>query len=127
LVDIGTKGLYNTNINCKKACMQARELNTQEAPTKWFAAMDAQRRNTNNKSHFPQTVQNQITRMLTVMDMVYSAKGVYEAYGKKGVSIKIDGAVVKDRKNLVALEQEWTAKGFVKKVSPQGIIYRLTA
>ena len=107
--------------------MQARELNTQEAPTKWFAAMDAQRRNTNNKSHFPQTVQNQITRMLTVMDMVYSAKGVYEAYGKKGVSIKIDGAVVKDRKNLLALEQEWTAKGFVKKVSPQGIIYRLTA
>jgi hypothetical protein len=107
--------------------MQARELNTQEAPTKWFAAMDAQRRNTNNKSHFPQTIQNQITRMLTVMDMVYVAKGVYEAYGKKGVSIKIDGAVVKDRKNLVALEQEWTAKGFVKKVSPQGVIYRLTA
>ena len=107
--------------------MQARELNTQEAPTKWFAAQDAQRRNTNNKSHYPQSVQAQITRMLTVMDMVYAAKGIYEAYGKKGVSIKVDGAVVKDRKNLRELEAEWTVKGFVKKISPQGVIYRLTA
>ena len=107
--------------------MQARELNTQEAPTKWFAAQDAQRRNTNNKSLYGQALQVQITRMLMIMDMVYAAKGVYEAYGKKGVSIKVDGAVVKDKQNLRALEAEWTVKGFVKKVSPQGVIYRLTA
>jgi hypothetical protein len=107
--------------------MNTLEINTQEAPTKWFAAQDAQRRNTNNKSRFPQSIQNQITRMLMIMDMVYAAKGVYEAYGKKGVSVKIDGAVIKDRKNLRALEAEWTAKGFVKKISPQGVIYRLTA
>jgi hypothetical protein len=61
------------------------------------------------------------------MDMVYAAKGIYEAYGKKGVSIKVDGAIVKDKRNLQALEADWTAKGFVKKVSPQGVIYRLTA
>jgi hypothetical protein len=107
--------------------MQTVNINTEEAPTKWFAAQDAQRRNTNNKSHFPQVIQNQITRMLMIMDMVYAAKGVYEAYGKKGVSIKVDGAVIKDRKNLRALEAEWTAKGFTKKVSAQGVIYRLTA
>ena len=107
--------------------MNALEINTQEAPTKWFAAQDAQRRNTNNKSHYPQSVQTQITRMLTVMDMVYAAKGIYEAYGKKGVSIKVDGAIVKDCKNLRDLEAEWAVKGFVKKISPQGVIYRLTA
>jgi hypothetical protein len=107
--------------------MQTVNINTEEAPTKWFAAQDAQRRNTNNKSHFSQQVQNQITRMLTVMSMVYAAKGIYEAYGKKGVSVKVDGAVIKDRKNLRALEAEWTAKGFTKKVSAQGVIYRLTA
>ena len=107
--------------------MQATELNTQEAPNKWYAAQDAQRRNTNNKSHYPQSVQTQITRMLMIMDMVYAAKDIYEAYGKKGVSIKVDGAVVKDKQNLRALEAEWTVKGFVKKVSPQGVIYRLTA
>ena len=107
--------------------MQARELNTQEAPTKWFAAQDAQRRNTNNKSLYGQALQVQITRMLMIMDMVYAAKGVYEAYGKKGVSIKVDGARVTDQKNLTALEEEWTAKGFTKKITPQGVIYRLTA
>jgi len=107
--------------------MQTAIINTDEAPTKWFAAQDAQRRNTNNKSHFPQSIQNQITRMLMIMDMVYAAKGIYEAYGKKGVSVKVDGAIVKDLKNLRALEAEWTAKGFTKKVSPQGVIYRLTA
>ena len=107
--------------------MQTLELNTQEAPTKWYAAQDAQRRNTNNKSHYAYSVQAQITRMLAVMDMVYAAKGIYEAYGKKGVSVKVDGAIVKDRKNLQALEQEWTLKGFTKKITPQGVIYRLTA
>jgi hypothetical protein len=107
--------------------MQATAINTQEAPTKWFAAQDAQRRNTNNKSHYSLDVQVQITRMTMVMDMVYAAKGIYEAYGKKGVSIKVDGAIVKDQRNLQALEADWTAKGFVKKVSPQGVIYRLTA
>ena len=106
--------------------MRTVNINTEEAPTKWFAAQDAQRRNSNNKSHYALAIQNQITRMLTVMDMVYAAKGIYEAYGKKGVSVKVDGAVIKDKTNLRALEAEWTAKGFVKKISPQGVIYRLT-
>ena len=106
--------------------MKTVNLATDEAPTKWYAAMDAQRRNTNNKSHFPQDIQVQIERMKMVMGMVYAAKGVYEAYGKRGVSIKVDGAQVKDRTNLRALEAEWTVKGFVKKVSAQGVIYRLT-
>jgi hypothetical protein len=106
--------------------MQTAFIRTEEAPAKWFAAQDAQRRNTNNKSHYPQAIQNQITRMLTVMNMVYAAKGIYEAYGKKGVSIKVDGAVVKDKTNLRELEAEWMALGFTKKISSQGVIYRLT-
>jgi hypothetical protein len=107
--------------------MKTVNLNTEEAPNKMWAAMDAQRRNTNNKSHFSQAIQIQIERMKMVMGMVYAAKGVYEAYGKKGVSVKVDGAIVKDKTNLRALEADWAALGFVKKTSPQGVIYRLTA
>lgn len=107
--------------------MKSYTINTEEAPTKWYAAQDARMRNIANKSRFPQAIQTQITRMIMVLDMVYAAKGIYEAYGKKGVSIKVDGADVKDARNLRELEAEWTAKGFVKKVSPQGVIYRLTA
>lgn len=106
--------------------MHTAILKTEEAPTKWWAAQDARMRNIANKSRYSQSIQTQIDRMIMVMDMVYAAKGVYEAYGKQGVSIKVDGAVVKDKTNLRALEAEWTARGFVKKVSAQGVIYRLT-
>ena len=107
--------------------MQAKTIRTEEAPTKWYAARDARMRNIANKSRFPDSIQVQITRMMIVLDMVYAAKGIYEAYGKKGVSIKVDGADVKDARNLRELEAEWAQKGFTKKVSPQGVIYRLTA
>lgn len=107
--------------------MKTAQIRTEEAPTKWFAAQDARMRNIANKSRYPEAIQRQIDRMMMVMDMVYAAKGIYEAYGKKGVSIKVDGAIVKDKSNLRALEAEWTTKGFTKKISPQGVIYRLTA
>jgi hypothetical protein len=107
--------------------MKTKTLATEEAPVKWWAAQDARMRNLANKSHYPQSIQIQIERMKMVLAMVYAARGIHEAYGKKGVSIKVDGAVVKDSQNLRALEAEWDARGFVKKVSPQGVIYRLTA
>ncbi len=106
--------------------MHTAILKTEEAPTKWWAAQDARMRNIANKSRYPEAVKTQIDRMILVMGMVYAARGIYEAYGKRGVSIKVDGAIVKDRSNLRALESEWTARGFVKKISPQGVIYRLT-
>jgi hypothetical protein len=107
--------------------LKTTTINTEEATNKRWAAQDAQRRNTNNKSHFSQAIQVQIERMKMVMNMVYACKNIYEAYGKKGVSIKVDGATVTDKKNLRLLEAEWTALGFTKKVSEQGVIYRLTA
>jgi ATP-dependent protease HslVU (ClpYQ) ATPase subunit len=106
--------------------MKTRELNTEEAPIKWWAQQDARMRNLANKSHYSEATRVQVERMKLVLGMVYEGV-VYEAYGKKGVSIKVDKAIVKDRKNLRELEAEWDAKGFVKKVSPQGVIYRLTA
>ena len=107
--------------------MQATQIKTEEAPNKWWAAKDASMRNIANKSHYSQEVKRQIERMKAVMDLVYAAKGIHEAFGKKGVSIKVDGAIVKDAKNLRALEADWAVLGFAKKVSKQGVIYRLTA
>jgi hypothetical protein len=105
--------------------MKTYNLKTEEAPNKWWAAQDARMRNIVNKSHYPEAIKIQVEKMMAVMDLVYSAKGIYDAYGKKGVSIKLDNAIVKDRKNLRELEADWEAKGFVKKVSGQGVIYRL--
>ena len=105
--------------------MQAVLINTEEAPNKWWAAQDARMRNETNKTHYPLETQLQVSRMLSVMDMLYSAQGIYDAYGKKGVSIKINKAVIRDRKNLRALEADWAKAGVTKKMSAQGVIYRI--
>lgn len=100
-------------------------VNVEEAPNKWWANYDARMKNLSNKTHYNQAFQVQVERMKIVLPMVYSTSRVYESYGKTGVSIKVENAQIRDRKNLRILEQEWAAKGFVKKVTPQGVIYRL--
>jgi hypothetical protein len=101
-------------------------VNVEEAPNKWWANYDARMKNLTNKTHYTQDVQVQVERMKLVLPMVYSTTRVYESYGKRGVSIKVENAHIADRKNLKVLESEWSKMGFVKKVTPQGIIYRLS-
>jgi hypothetical protein len=104
--------------------MQTSTLDTNEAQNKRWAAQDARMRNIANKSKYSQAIQVRVERMKMVLTLVYSAKNIYDAYGKKGISIKVDGAFVKDRKALSQLEADWTAQGVAKKVSAQGVIYR---
>jgi len=65
--------------------------------------------------------------MKLALEMVYAAKGVHIAYGKTGISVKVDGALIADRANLKLLEAEWAAQGVTKKVTAQGITYRVSA
>ena len=103
--------------------MKTLLLNTEEAPNKWWASQDARQRNLNNKSHYPFALRRQVDAMMVALGEITTGK-IYEAYGKKGVSIKIDGGWLKNPKTLAWLEEDWTELGFVKKVTPQGIIYR---
>ena len=105
--------------------MQTTILESKEAPCKWWAAVDAAQRNLTNKSHYTSEVQLKVERMKLVVDMVYHADGIFECYGKKGVSVKIDNAVVKDEILLKSLEQDWEQAGFTKKITKQGVVYRL--
>jgi hypothetical protein len=107
--------------------MQATQIKTEEAPNKWWAAKDASMRNYANSTHYTLHQRTAAERMKIALEMVYSAKNVYIAYGKKGISLKVDGALVRDRKELGFLEEGWAAAGIAKKVSKQGVIYRLTA
>lgn len=105
--------------------MQSSTLDTQAAPVKWWAAQDARMRNIANRSHYPESVQIRAERMVLALGLCYSARGIHEAFGKQGVSIKVDRPTwVRDRKNLLLLEQDWATAGVVKRVSAQGIIYR---
>jgi hypothetical protein len=63
--------------------------------------------------------------MVLALGLCYAARGIYEAFGRKGVSVKVDRPTfVKDCPNLALLEADWAKLGVVKKTSAQGIIYR---
>lgn len=104
--------------------MKQNFLDTREAPVKWFAAQDARMRNSVNKTIWPDSVHQRVQRMLSVLDMLY-AGNIYEAYGRRRVSIKIDRPTVRDRRWLNLMEQEWAEQGVVKTVTPQGILYKV--
>jgi hypothetical protein len=105
--------------------MKAQILNTQEAPVKWWAAQDARVRNTANKSHWSSQVRLQVDRIKLVLEMIYAGK-VYEAYGKRGVSIKIDRPRILKQDLLKEMEQHWALQGITKRETAQGILYRLS-
>ena len=108
--------------------MLERNLDTREAPTKWWATQDARMRNIANKSHYAESVHIRVERMVLALGLCYSARGIHEAFGKRGVSIKVDRPTfLKDRKNLALLEADWAEQGVTKKTSPQGVIYRFAA
>jgi hypothetical protein len=104
--------------------MQTVFKETKEAQVKWWAAQDAQLRNSVNKTQWPQEIQLRVQRMLSVLDILYAGR-IYEAYGKKRVAIKIDRPQVKDPKWLAMLEEEWTQQGVTKTLTPQGILYKV--
>lgn len=104
--------------------MQTVTLNTEEAPNKWWAARDARMRNYANSTLYDSATRIRAERMKLVLEMLYAARSVYIAYGRRGVSLKVDRASVRDRRELAAMEADWAVQGVVKKVSDQGVIYR---
>lgn len=60
-----------------------------------------------------------------MLDLVYANRGIHVNYRQKFITVKVDQARVKDRRNLDLLEQEWEAKGVRKCSSAQGVIYRI--
>ena len=107
--------------------MQTTELKNKSAPVKWWAAHDAQLRNSINSHNFSEYMRTRAEAMKMVLELVYHAKGFYISYGKQGISIKVDHPIVFDRKELRKLEAGWAEEGVTKKHTEQGIIYRIKA
>lgn len=106
--------------------MQERELESQSAGFyAYAAARNARMRATAMWSHYTEAERVRAERMKLGLEMVYSAKGVYINPRNKYITIKIDNPTVKDRKNLVLLEQDYERDGVKKVVTAQGVIYRI--
>jgi hypothetical protein len=105
--------------------MKAETLDTQRAPNAWYAIKDARMQNIAYQSTYSQAQQVAADRMAMVMPMLYNTKGVHINYRKKFIAIKLEEPVIKDRKGLKLLEADYVKAGIIKKISEQGIVYRI--
>lgn len=93
---------------------------------KWWAVMDAERRNLRNQTRWTEGQQSAAQRIRVYCQLYYHARGFYISWGRLGISIKVDQARVRDPAGLLEFERELEAQGVRKRVSDQGVIYRLT-
>jgi len=110
--------------------MKISNLSTKQArdskgnSTKWFSRADAEARSAKYKATYPVTVHARVDRMINSLSLVYSNLGVFEAYGVRGVSVKVNRPCVSNPDALREIELAWQEYNVYKKVSPQGVIYR---
>jgi hypothetical protein len=106
--------------------MKERELETRNAGFyAYAAARDARMRATAMWSHYTEAERVRAERMKLALELCYSAKNFYINPRGRFISIKIDNPRVKDRSNLVLLEQDYVEQGITKIVTVQGITYRI--
>jgi hypothetical protein len=106
--------------------MYTTELDTKDAGYFKFAAQ----RNARMKSYAASTgytlaERTRAERIKLGLELVYSGKMFYVTFRKKFIVIKIEGANVRDKATLKALETDYTAQGITKVVTAQGISYRI--
>lgn len=105
--------------------MKHTDLDTKEAGNKWFAARDAQMRNYARSTHYNEAQKIAAERMKLALELCYGNKGIYINYRDKFIAVKVAGAWVKNKFELMVLEAEYTKRGIKKAESAQGIIYRI--
>lgn len=106
--------------------MESREIDSKKAGKySWFAARDARMRSSVNSTLYTEKDRVRAERMCMALTLVYRGKQFYVEYRKTFIAVKIDSPVVYDRKNLALLEADYTKDGIVKRVSSQGVIYRI--
>jgi len=114
-------------MDTQETAMRTVNLNTEEAPNKFWALQDRRMRNVVNKSLYSYAQQTQLGRIKLALEEVINGIVYDVGYGKRSAAVKVQaGAQVRDRKLLALLEADWAAAGIYKKVSPQGFQYHLT-
>ena len=102
-------------------------LNTPDAPCKWWAIQDRRMQNIANATLYTRHQRDRAMRLLDILPSVYHGRFFDSPnYGKRGISVKIEGPMISDRKALRVLEAAWTLEGIYKKKTPQGICYYIT-
>ena len=91
----------------------------------YAAARDARIRSYANSTLYTEAEKIRAERMRGALELCYMHSGVHVNYRQRFVAVKVNGAEVKRRQDLRALEQDWANEGITKHVSGQGVIYRI--
>lgn len=105
--------------------MKATFVENKEAQSKVFAYFDARMRDAIGWTHYSTAERTRAERMVLGLGMVYKTKAIHLNPRKKFITVKLEDAMVADRKMLKVLESDYEKEGITKVVSAQGIIYRI--
>lgn len=105
--------------------MQNKDLETQGANLKWFAARDARIKSYAQSTSYTEQAKLRAERMRGALELCYVHNEVHVNYRQRFIAIKIDGAEVRRKKDLALLEADWAKEGIIKRTSAQGVIYRI--
>lgn len=95
------------------------------APIKWFAVVDAAKRNLKYKQQYSQRQQARAVSIKDLLDCAYNHSGIYINYRKKFIAVKIAAPQVKNPAVRNALLDMCTGAGYPIVSTDQGMIIRL--
>jgi hypothetical protein len=106
--------------------MQEKELNTVSAGGyARGAAINAEYHNRMNAATYSSNQRSQAQSVIDIMDLAYKYESTYVNFRKTFIAVKIEGAIVRDRKLAQQVDEIFTEKGYTKAVTPQGIVIRI--
>ena len=105
--------------------MQNTDIDSRPAPNAWWAKQDANLLNLKWASTYSESQKLRAARLRGCLELIYGHRQTYVNYRERSIAIKVDRAVVRDRRMLADLEPEWAAEGIKTKTSGQGIIYHI--
>ena len=106
--------------------MQEKELNTVSAGVYAHgAAINAEYHNRMNAATYTSGQRSQAQSVIDIVDLAYKYDATYVNFRKTFIAVKIEGAMVRDRKLARQVDEILTEKGYTKAVTPQGIVVRI--
>ena len=108
--------------------MKAANLGYKEAEDgyKVAAFLDARMKSAAAKSSYSHAQQLAADRLQMGLQACYECTEVYVTYRKQFISVKVDHPTdIIDKAGLAIREKDWENMGYVKKVTDQGITYRI--
>jgi hypothetical protein len=107
--------------------MQEEKINTQNAGFyAWAASRDAAIKSYAASTGYTDAQKLRAERVKLGLELVYHNRAVRVNYRAKWVTVKVEGATVRDHRSLALLEADYVAQGITKRVNLEGdVLYKI--